>query len=362
MIFFDEAGNSGGNLLDKDQPCFTLASHDYTLKETQVLLAPLKALSIARELHFKNLKKYQKFRNAIVDLFDHELIREDRIYHYFAHKQFMIAGQLVDLLVEPVMHKNGVDIYQYGSNLATANVLHILGTVVWKSRYDLVCELFVKWVRSGELNDCVAFYEEVMELQSRTEPEFKDILQLIVLSSQHVRSITHAFDKYTLDAMLSCFIDHCNFWAKKYDKPFDITFDNSKQIEYWKDMIDFLTHNLPTGEVGFGSRKHRYPLLINSLKVTDSHGDPRLQLADLIASSINYVCNHWIKGTTDEFAERLQKTRLVNETIGNKMWPTKFVTPEQLDMTDPSGTNALDFIAEAALKYPGTYRKARDKK
>ena len=28
-VFFDEAGNSGDNLLDKDQPVYVLASHNF---------------------------------------------------------------------------------------------------------------------------------------------------------------------------------------------------------------------------------------------------------------------------------------------------------------------------------------------
>ena|ERR1700761_5198051 len=111
MIYFDEAGNSGGNLLDKDQPCFVLASHDFNSEETDALLAPLKAMSNASELHFMRLKKYPKYQKALIDLFNHELIKEDRIYHYFAHKQFMISIQMVDQLIEPVLYEEGIDIY-----------------------------------------------------------------------------------------------------------------------------------------------------------------------------------------------------------------------------------------------------------
>jgi hypothetical protein len=41
MIYFDEAGNSGGNLLDKDQPVFTLVSHNYSEEEAKTILAPI---------------------------------------------------------------------------------------------------------------------------------------------------------------------------------------------------------------------------------------------------------------------------------------------------------------------------------
>jgi len=47
MIYFDEAGYSGGNLLDKDQPVYLLLSHNYTETETKTMLEPLLALSNA---------------------------------------------------------------------------------------------------------------------------------------------------------------------------------------------------------------------------------------------------------------------------------------------------------------------------
>ena len=66
MVFFDEAGNSGDNLLDADQPLFTLLSHDFGEKEAELLLAPIRKSSNAKELHFKNLKKYSKTQKAIL--------------------------------------------------------------------------------------------------------------------------------------------------------------------------------------------------------------------------------------------------------------------------------------------------------
>ena len=48
MIYFDEAGYSGGNLLDKDQPVYLLLSHNYTEEEAKTMLEPLLALSNAK--------------------------------------------------------------------------------------------------------------------------------------------------------------------------------------------------------------------------------------------------------------------------------------------------------------------------
>lgn len=360
MVYFDEAGNSGGNLLDKDQPSYVLVSHNYSEAETHTLLDPLLELSNAAELHFKNLKKYPKFRAAIIDCINHELIGPDRIYFFYAHKKFMIGLQMVDQLIESVMHYAGMNIYQTGYNIATTNLLNMLGTIAWdKALFDQMCTLFVQWIRTDTNENCEAFYDAVEKLHRVTKPDYQDILEMILASKRHLRSIRRALNKYTLDITLSCFVAHCVFWAKIYNEQlFDITFDKSKQIDYWRDMIEFLTNSLPVAEVGFGSRKHKYPLLINSLKTTDSSESLQLQLADILASSINYLAIQMINNTTDEFSNQILSSQLFRNTSGNSMWPGTEVTPEQLDMTDPSGIDPLDFIAEAAQKNPEKFNKA----
>src|SRR5688500_15564288 len=107
-IYFDEAGNTGQNLLDKEQPFHILISHNYTDEEIQILLKELKDASMqANELHFKNLKKHHRYQQLIVKLINHELIKQDRIYYSVTGKAFIIIGQMVDQLMEPVFHKMG---------------------------------------------------------------------------------------------------------------------------------------------------------------------------------------------------------------------------------------------------------------
>jgi hypothetical protein len=362
MIYFDEAGNSGSNLLDNNQPVFVLLSHNYSDAESEILLEKLKSLSQAEELHFAKLKKFQKFRNAIIDCLNHDLIQENRMYHYYAHKRYMICIQIVDQLIEPVYYDLGEDIYKSGKNLSTANLMYILSSNNWdKDIFNEMCGHFVKWMRYANENDCKLFYEATIRLHSNTLEIYRDILNLILLSAKFIKSITGAISKYTLDATLSCFVDHCNYWAKIYKDPFDITFDDSKQIEYWKEMIAFLTDALPSAEVGYDSRMHKYPLLINTLKTGTSISYVGLQLADVLASSINHVAVQIHNNKMDDFSNEIMKSRLFNNTIGNRMWPSNLITAEELNMTNETGINPLDFMADAAMMNKEAYDKTKKK-
>jgi len=359
MLYFDESGNSGGNLLDKLQPCYSLLSHNFSKDETQELLARLQSLSNAKELHFKNLKKYPKFKDAIIECLKHDLIQKDRVYFYYAHKPFMIGVQIVDQLIEPVMYEHGFNIYKTGYNIATSNMFYLMGTRLWdKLKFENMCNLFVRWTKANTEESCTAFYNSVDELYSVTKAEDGEILEMILASQRHLKSITSAFSTYSLDVTLSCFNAHCNFWAGIYGKPFDITFDNSKQIDYWRDMIDFMTHNLPSAEVGYGSRKHKYPLLINSLITRDSKDCHELQLADVLASSVNYLAIQIINDTQDDFSRQILSSKLFTSASGNSLWPGTEMSAQELDMTDDRGIDPLNFIAKAAKENPEKYKKS----
>ena len=358
MIYFDEAGYSGGNLLDKDQPVYLLLSHNYTEEETKTMLEALLALSNAKELHFKNLKKYEKLRKATIDCLNHDLIKKDRICYYVVHKKYLIGLQMVDQLIEPVIHGVGEEIYQGGFNIATGNLLYIMGMVGWdKDLYEEMCIRFVIWMRSREYNDCALFYKSVTELHSKTKEGFRDILDYILLSTSYLDTIVPALSKYPLDITVSCFNAHCQYWGDVYGRPFDIIFDQSKQIEYWRGMIDFLTHSVPHAEVGFGSRKYKYPLLINSYNAANSHENIQLQLADVFASSLNYMFINWHNEADDDFSKEIGKSKLYEIATQKHMWPSKAVTPKELNMTDTTGRNPLDFIAEQRIKNPKPFNK-----
>lgn len=352
-IYFDESGNTGDNLLDKGQPIFALVSHNYNENEISELLLPLESVSGADELHFKSLKKYGKSRKLVLDLLNHPLICNGRIFHYHADKAFMVVIHIVDRLIEPVLYNQGIDIYKGGTNLSTSNMIYILGKSQWnKSLFENVCVNFVNCFRNVNKENFDQFYESVYQLSRDVTANRKDgieFLNFIMMSRMHLMEIIQSVGKYTLDATISCFVMHCDFWAKKLESPFDVITDDSKQINYWEDMIDFLTKSLPNKEVGFGSRTMKFPLLINSLKCKGSTEVKGIQLADILASAITYAFNKRHSGQMDEFAEEIFKSRLATEVDGNRMSPTEYVTPEELDMLDDSGVNILDFLADNAI-------------
>lgn len=142
IISFDEAGNTGQDLLHDDQKVFVLASNNFSDDEIRILKS---LFATDRELHFKKLKDSAPGRKAIIDFLNHDLIGEKNIICLTAHKEFVVVGQIIDKLAEPVLYDMGIDLYKFGQNITYNNYLFYLGNFKWdKKLFNEVLESFIK--------------------------------------------------------------------------------------------------------------------------------------------------------------------------------------------------------------------------
>ncbi len=123
-IYFDESGNTGSNLLDNDQPVFTLASCDFSQKEADRLLQLIGSRAES-ELHFKRLKRNKAGQDGIIRMLRDPAVNPTRVKINVFLKRFMVTSKIVDLLIEHMLHLRGFDLYINGQNIALSNMLFI---------------------------------------------------------------------------------------------------------------------------------------------------------------------------------------------------------------------------------------------
>jgi len=139
-IYFDEAGNTGQNLIDRDQPYHVLLSHALDIGEVELLLNDLlNKVHNPKELHFKNLKKTPKYQGILLQVLNNELIKEDKIYYSISDKLFCIIAQIVNQLMEYVFYQMGYDIYKKDESLWLANYFYFNGKLNWGDKFDDLC-------------------------------------------------------------------------------------------------------------------------------------------------------------------------------------------------------------------------------
>ena len=349
-IYIDEAGNTGQDLLNKDQLAFVLASNNFSESELATLVS---LFSTPGELHFVKLKGSDAGRKAIIELLNHPLITVEHIQCFTTHKEYATVGQLVDRIIEPVYYDEGLDIYKNGYNITITNYIYHFGVGnIWdKDLFESFLTAFMLIMRTKTPESIEAFYGLARKLYDSPKTREKTLIAPILKSREQIDEILSHVDKFALDVTLSGFYVICDRWYKRTGKKLTIFHDNSKQIEHFRSHIDFTTNlQMEAQQIGFDSRTMTYPTQIESLQLTSSENIQGIQISDLIASSIAFMYNNKNEKQA-KFVKQIQNSRLLDLSNYFTVWPNQMITPKDLGMDKGKGQNPLDFLAHQFLKH-----------
>lgn len=353
-IYFDESGNTGSNLLDSDQPVFTLASCDFSSKEAERLLG-LVGSRAESELHFKRLKRNKAGQDGIVRLLSDSAISPSSVKMNIFLKRFMVTSKIVDLLIEHMLHLRGVDLYMNGQNIALSNMLFIcFQSFCDDELVDNMYKLFVQMIKEQTEESIEAFYSSVEFVKSSSSSDgFKSDVDQIIETKLVVNSALENLDKSALDPSIPALFAQCIQWGQEYPKGFHLIHDDSHSIEKQREMFGmFMDWTQESVELGYDRRKFGLPLKGRSLKFADSKKHKQIQVADIVASSFAYWAAGVSKGESEDyFFLELNKLGLDRFIGHHKIWPTTDVDPKDLGTIHNGGLNAANhmprFLAKA---------------
>lgn len=347
-IYCDEAGNSGANLLDPEQPCFVLASNDFSREEAESLLEHVRSAQGA-EPKFTSLRKSRNGVARLIRFLADPRLSNERVVVDVFHKKFMVTTKLVDIVAETVMHEFGRDLYERGANLAMSNMLHYCMPVFCgQENTDRFLGAFVELIRRKGPTEVDNFYAagDAM-IKACTSEDFKGDLVPFVERRLFDIWFGEHLDSLALDPAIPALFQHIAAWGSRKEDRFHVVHDASKPIlasqATFQDMLAL------TGEeshlIGYDRRKMRFPLRALTLTQADSTLHPQLQVADLCAGITNHLHRCWMAVNFDELATATRDLGRVGWTFGGVV-PSPDVTPEALGTTEGEGTNAVDAIAE----------------
>lgn len=348
-IYIDESGNTGSNLLDKNQPVFATASCDYSLEEAEYLLSKLPS-STATEAHFKRLRKFPAGRDSIIKLLTDNLINSRRIKVYLIHKEFMVLTKIVDTLVEHYYFLHGQDFYKHGQNIAYSNMLwYCLPSFCVAEQVSTMYAAFVKMIRDTSTATIYGFYNEVYKLKkSNKHINFKQEIDLILATYSIANDALSHIDKFSIDPSIPSLFIHCVQWGDIYPEGFVINHDDSSALEQQQYMIiQFMDWSKREVTAGYDRRKFKLPLKAKQLNFVDSKAVKQVQVVDILASSLSYWASSIAtNNTSDAFFRQLEMVEFDNLIGNNKIWPDPSVKPEELGTVyDGTGTNPADASA-----------------
>src|SRR6266567_3996772 len=344
-LFLDESGYTGPDLINRDQPFFTLASTSITEAGARSLLTSCFGAR-TQEVKFAKLAKSERGRAAIVEFVRALDPSRGNCAFFSYHKQFLLCAYLIDFWLEPMMHEDGVNLYERGGNIALNNVSYLtLGACLG---LDGRRELFRKFQVMTRDRTPFAFdsFWDSLEKAVREHDLLKEIFRGLLVA-RHRLGYSHlaGLPVGMLDLGDYGLLETVLHWRKKF--PGDeliVVHDESKflrkQREFWEAV---LSQANPPAVLGQDRRTIEFPLPVKKLHLEDSQKFPQLQVADLVASAARAHANGLVMGRSP-FLEALFDAGLYDALAGG-VWPTDAVTPTDLETEGPVFGDAADHIS-----------------
>lgn len=348
FIAFDESGNTGQDLLNPNQPMFSLASVYLSDTEAEEAINIL-ATNVGQEIKFSNLVRSTTGRQKVLSFLQSPYAKIDKAKTYVIHKRYMVVGKIVDLLIETLAHRDGLNLYEQGCNIALTNMYYTcLPTVCSEAEFTGFLGKFVEMIRKKDENSILAFYKSCEHMYySAKIPEFKNDLAVILKSVEVIDEVLQASDATQLDPSVTSFVQHCVSWGSCLGCNFDVIYDESKPIRQKEALLSLLmAKDEPEVQVGYDYRKMILPLKATGIKFGDSKKVKQLQIADVIAgASVYWACGFTEANADRDFCEKLEGHGIKSLVIGC-LWPSADVTPQELGTEELGGIDPIEYMTK----------------
>lgn len=286
-LHFDESGFTGYNLLDPDQPIFSIGSHDLTDLEAFELLRRSFPNYKGEEFKFSRIWSRERSRRELINFSEYLSNYIERCFVYTCDKRFVTFTKVVDNLVEPVVHAAGQDFYADGYNVKFSNMAHFAFSQFSTDEFyaDLL-ERYQSFSRSPSVETLVAMQRRYTEMASNCPEEVKRFMSIITMGAlefeRHSRIEKH---KGSSDIHLTTMVSSIGFWRSKFEEDFKVIHDESAHFFRQREMWERITSMNAAERIihADDERKVIFPLRVTETVQVDSRGSPALQLSDLIS-------------------------------------------------------------------------------
>jgi hypothetical protein len=380
ILYCDESGQTGENLLDLSQPFFSYAALRVDpLKATETANRLIKDYRIQGEIKSSNLLKYSKGRQAVTQIL-HEFHRDTKVVVH--HKLFAATGKLFEYIFEPVLAKNSFLFYSIGFQKFFANLLY-REVISKRPNAQRVIEDFQHAIRSKDHRRITGLFSPHEKTQEKVELAGL-IAEFANLHSDHIQKEFESFadepeKRWVLDLTSTSLDSLLAEWA--LDEPaLEVICDDSKPLRVFVDIFNQLyyraqddsrpavkrTIEINGRSVAMGA-KLTQPLILAKSK--DHFG---LQFADIFAGSLVHcmssVNSEERRAWMPMLIQSVHKTSNIlpeDEHINFNAPEAKLNTAVLFELVRRSrnGESLLDglghFIGDVALRYGATIEPIR---
>ncbi len=280
LISCDEAGFTGNNLLNPEQPFFSYASHDLSLREAEDLIRRVRAKHSPQipELKAAKLLKSARGRKLILDVLD---ALSGRYIVTLYDKRYSLAAKLFEYLYEPVLQSNNALFYRHKVHQFVAMFFFML--MRDKSIEGLAGE-FEAFMRSLDPADAPTLFGS----QVGANPMIGQILRFVrgynVIIAQEIRDLGRSKSgKWILDLTGAAVSSHLASWGQRHPL-IEVVCDDSKPLRALSGLHDVMVNRPDIVHVEmFGKRRALTWNMSKPLAFASSAAHAGVQLADMLA-------------------------------------------------------------------------------
>jgi len=341
VVFCDEAGFTGNNLLDREQEVFVYAG--VAMEEARAQQIVERTVHDFRlpctELRGSRLLKYPRGREAITYILK-TCSEQVRLVSHL--KKFALAGKFFEQIFEPALAEQNSIFYGSGFHQFISNLL-FYSFCAKEGPAEAILEDFSKFIREGSAEALERIFPQpglVVDCTSNPLAAislFAMINRNAIQAEMDVLGLDGSPHRWMLDLSMTSLFSVLQYWGEVYNE-IEVFCDESKPLEteigFLGAMVgrrDHVRMQMFGKDIQFTFNLVRLPALVNS---TQFHG---VQIADVFASAIAcaWQRQYWGKALPDE-KEWLDITMKCH--LGDNIWPD----PKAIDLHTRSGfVNAM---------------------
>ena len=305
-IYCDEAGFTGENLLNDDQPFFTFASVAIDEQSASELVSRvIREYNVqGGELKSGRLVRYSKGRRAIFDILD---ALEGRVQVFFAHKKYALACKFFEYIFEPVLQANNSLFYENNFHRFIASLLFVHFQARDSDAEAIMAnfEAFIRTKSEDPLKKLITVSSSIHANDNRFLQirDFALAYKDTILSEINLLKADSTKSRWVLELSLTAAHSLLTHWGTKFDA-LEVYFDRSKPLEAYPELFDAMVNRTEKKTIHFGGKEH--PLLFNlrrKVEYCDSTSTPGVQLADVLAGALAEA----LKSMDSDFSLKFRK-------------------------------------------------------